>query len=94
MRETLLDFLKALEAAIPPPKGCHHALTFAQYGSDADGWQDRLALQINDAGRFHCFFIDPGDFDKGIPELVSEIAHGVAHPPPNAQFGIGVGRYR
>jgi hypothetical protein len=47
MRQRLIDLLKALEAVIPPPRNCHHALTFASYGSDEAGWTDQLAVQIN-----------------------------------------------
>lgn len=92
MRDKLLIFLKALESRIPPPPYCHHALTYAQYGSDEAGWEEKLALQINAGGKFHCFFIEPGDFEKG-DGLIAEIAEGLAKDMPNAQISETALRY-
>lgn len=69
MRGALLQFLGLIEQRIPPPSGCHHALMSIDGGL--------LALQINVAGNFKIFIIEPGDFDKGIPELVAEIVAGI-----------------
>lgn len=62
----LIDFLKALEEKFPPPKYCHHVICFARYGSDEDGWEERLALQLNIDHKFQCFFI--ADRDLRDPE--------------------------
>jgi hypothetical protein len=93
MREQLLEFLKALETAIPPPEKCHHAITYAQYGSDEHGWKDKLALQIGHGGKFHCFFIEPGDFEKPAKTLIDEIRSGLMAPADNAQLSDTFGRY-
>ena len=104
MRNYLIEFLKMLEAAIPPPVNCHHALTYAQYGSDADGWQDKLALQINLLGDFHCFFFDEDDLPfnllvsealgKGSAKLVSKIARELSVGlGDNVQPGVSMGQY-
>lgn len=74
MRTFLLETMKLLETIVIPPTGCHHAITYAQYGSDQDGWEDRLALKVLRDGRFHCLFLDDSDFDKTPAELVADIA--------------------
>jgi len=59
MRQFLIDFLKALEAAVPPPPKCHHTIGYAQYGSDVvDGWKDQLAFTLTTppAGAFSASF--------------------------------------
>lgn len=70
----LIDLLKAIEREITPPARCHHALMYTQHGSDETGWEDRLSLQINRMGVFHCWFLDPGDFDKTPDQLAAEIS--------------------
>jgi hypothetical protein len=64
MTEQILYFLKQMERAFPPPANCHHGLTYSQFGSDAAGWKERLALQINKDGKFWCFFIDDQDIEN------------------------------
>lgn len=73
MRQWLIDVLKALEAAVPPMPGGHHAMAFAQYGSDADGWTDKLALHIHNAGRFLCFFLEDEDLALAPQKFVAGI---------------------
>jgi len=73
-RTFLLETLKLLESIIVPPPGGHHSLTYAQYGSDEDGWEDRLALQVIRDGRFQCLFLDHSDFQKTPAALVADIA--------------------
>jgi hypothetical protein len=68
-----MEFLKALEAALPPPERCHHCMMYAQYGSDETGWSDRLMLQVNKVGKFYPFFLDDNDFAEGDAALISEI---------------------
>ena len=80
-RYFLLDFLKRLEAAIPPPPRCHHAITYAQFGSEETGWQDKLAIQINVVGKFPCFFIEPEDEGKSVEQLVAEIVQAMVIGP-------------
>ena len=97
MKQFLIDFLKALEEAIPPPAHCHHALTYARYGSNEEGWKDKLALQINDAGVFKCFFLDDVDFSNSMPEngfdlIIQEIVTYIKSDI-GAQLGIGLGQY-
>jgi hypothetical protein len=93
MRQFLIDFLKELERVIPPPEHCHHALTYGQYGSSEAGWEDRLCLQVNKGGTFHCFFIDAKDFDKSVVEFTNEIADCLSKPMFNEQLGVGLGQY-
>jgi hypothetical protein len=60
--ENLLAFLTLLEKIEPPPHGAHHAITCAQYGSDEDGWETRLALALryarNGTEQTRIFFLD------------------------------------
>jgi hypothetical protein len=93
MRTFLLLFLKSLEAAIPPPENCHHAITFARFGSDAAGWQDRLALQVNRADVFYCLFIDDEDFSRGVGSLVELVVEQLSLPMEGEQLGVALGRY-
>jgi len=72
-RSFLINTLKLLEQSSPPPKNAHHAITYARYGSNEDGWEDRLALQVNVDGTFHCLFLDAEDFAKTPQALVSDI---------------------
>jgi len=66
MREQLIAFLKALEAAIPPAVPLtHHPIFFA---SDLQDGTDRLALSVN--GRV--LFLDDGDLEKPVDQLVRE----------------------
>lgn len=93
MHQYLLDFLKELEKVIPPPENCHHALTFAQYGSSECGWDDRLALQVNIAGTFSCVFLSAADLEKSVVELTEEIRAILRAPTENAQLGVSFGQY-
>ena len=67
-RDYLIQFLKALERLVPPDgEDAHHAITYVRYGSDEEGWEDRLALRpaIKLPGqREAVFYIDAGDFSK------------------------------
>ena len=76
MRQFLIDLLKGLESAVAPASGCHHAITYAQYGSDETGWDDKLAVWINGKGgeQPRCFFIEPDDESKSADEIIREIA--------------------
>jgi hypothetical protein len=94
MHRYLLDFLKELERVIPPPENCHHAFTYAQFGSNEMGWSDRLALQVNIGGEFHCLFLDPPDFDMSVVELVEVLRDFLRVPKEHAQLGVGFGQYR
>ena len=93
MRQWLIDFLKALEAKIPPPVKCHHAITYAQYGSDETGWVEQLVVQSNSGGMFHPFFLDDTDCVKLPESLVAEIAGLLAHPMEGEQLSVGIGQY-
>jgi len=95
MRDYLIQFLKALEAAIPPPLNCHHAITYAQYGSDSAGWKEQLSVQVNVGGKFYAFFVEDGDFEKGADALAAEIAGqvGEAVDKTTAQKGVALGQY-
>ena len=93
MRKFLIDFLKRLEFLAPPPENCHHAITFAKFGSDEDGWQDRLALQVNCDGIFRCFFLQDEDFHQEAEDLANEVAELVRNPCANEQHGVGFGQY-
>jgi hypothetical protein len=91
MRKKLLQLLKGLEAAIPPPLNCHHVISFAQYGSDVDGWEDKLVLQLNQDGVFQQFFLDAADME-GNPQILIDYVQEQL-PNPGAQLGVGPGRY-
>lgn len=98
VRQYMLGLLKALEFAVPPPPNCHHCVTYARFGSDAEGWGDRLALQINREGKFYCFFLDdldlPYDPDDGdLQCVVAKIVLLLQVPDASFQLGVGPGRY-
>jgi hypothetical protein len=93
MRVYLLDLLRKLEELVPPPENCHHAITFARYGSDSQGWEDCLALQVNKAGQFHCFFLDDGDFFQTPEHVARRLAHALNFKMPNEQLGVAMGQY-
>lgn len=93
MKSYLIEFLRRLEFLCPPPPNCHHAITFAQYGSDADGWEDRVALQVNINGTFRCFFFDEEDFAKGPIDLANEVGEMIRSPRDTDQLGVSIGRY-
>lgn len=93
VREFLIAFLKLTEETIVPPAHCHHAIVFAQYGSDSTGWVDQLALQINDGGKFFAYFIEPKDFGLGVGSLVAEIARRHAERSALAQQGVTIGQF-
>lgn len=93
LRESLLTFLRGLEIAVPPPPNCHHALTFARYGSDEVGWVDKLALQINHEGKFYCFFMDEGDdLIDGMIAVIDDVKNGLANKEA-LQQGVALGQY-
>ena len=74
MREKLIALLKTLEEKSPPPAGCHHSITYNQYGSDADGWEDKLGLHVwIRPGFIKTFWLDEGDFEKTPEELAREV---------------------
>lgn len=77
MRLYLIEFLKALEAAVPTFGG-HHGLSYCRYGSDTSGWTDKLGLHVRLSGdRVQTFFIEEGDLDKSVDELVTDIVREV-----------------
>lgn len=88
MHGYLLDFLTQLEELLPPPANCHHGLCRARYGSDEHGWTDRLALQLNDGGKFYCYFLDEADLRKPQSKLVLEVLLAHGNRPPRAQLGV------
>ena len=95
MHTYLLHFLKFIEHLVPPPPKCHHAITFALFGSDQTGWEEKVALQINKDGKFHCFFLDEDDFKmESGAELAHKIAFLVSEPVENEQLGVGFGQYK
>ena len=93
IRQFLVDVLKGLEAAIPPSKNGHHAITFARYGSDEAGWNDKLALQINDNGIFRCFFLDEDDLDRMPEQIIAEVKAILSESFPQEQLGISGVQY-
>lgn len=92
-RQFLIEALKGLETAIPPSLNGHHAITFARYGSDEDGWQDKLALQVNENGVFHCFFLDESDLERTPAEFILAITTELAAPCDNEQIGVSGVKY-
>jgi hypothetical protein len=63
IRDYLLLLLKSLEARIPPGNARHHAMTFAQYGSDETGWSDQLAIHVWVGDKLQTVFLDESDFN-------------------------------
>lgn len=88
-----MNWLKAIEVELPPPPRCHHAITYAQYGSDETGWEDKLALQLNIGGKFFCFFLDDYDFEISVERFLSRLAFELEKPESSFQLGIGAGKY-
>lgn len=86
MRAYLLQLLKTLEQRLPPPAG-HHTISYAQYGSDTAGWDDRLALHVRRPTEVVTLFLDDADLEKPIDQLVDDIVREcrgpVPEPPPN-----------
>lgn len=72
-RVFLIDFLRRLEQAIPPPENCHHAITYGLYMTEDGGFEDQLCLQVNRDGLFTTLFLDNGDFVKDPEILAAEI---------------------
>jgi hypothetical protein len=96
IREYMIELLKAIEAAIPPPANCHHCVTCAKHGSDSEGWTDKLALQVNREGKFYCFFLEENDlaYDAAnIQSFVAELVRQMELPDSSFQMGVGLGRY-
>jgi len=93
MRDYLISFLKHLEMLAPPPPNCHHCLTFALYGSDVTGWEEKLALQLNRRGTFLCGFLEAEDFSHSPEELAEKVALHFDCDVPNQQIGVAVGQY-
>ena len=93
MKQRLLNLLKRLEQVIAPPQFCHHVITYAQYGSDARGWEDRLALQVSVEGELMCFFLDDEDLQKDPDEFAEMIYRAAVDGSTCFQRGVAVGQY-
>lgn len=92
-KQFLIEVLKGLEVVVvPSPKG-HHAITFARFGSDGVGWEDKLALQVNDGGIFRCFFLDEEDLERTPEQIISEIVKLLKQPMSNEQLGVSGVQY-
>ena len=95
----LINFLKAVEDAIPPPPHGHHAITYARYGSDAAGWEDKLALQIavpsyiGGNAVFHCWFLDEADLCEPLYSVIVKIVTDLVQQDPTAQISDTALRY-
>lgn len=73
MKDYLLELLKTLESKVTPPVGCHHSITYNQYGSDEDGWEDKLSINVWLGNESHCIFLEQEDLDLPVNLLVIEI---------------------
>jgi len=73
MKQWLMTLLRALETALPPPAGAHHAITAARYGSDETGWEDRLALHLMLDGERVTMFLDDDDFAAAPDAVAAEV---------------------
>jgi hypothetical protein len=96
IREYMIELLKAIEEAIPPPANCHHCVTYAKCGNDSDGWLDKLALQVNRDGKFYGFFLEEDDlaYDRAnINALIAELMRHLELPDSSFQMGVAPGRY-
>lgn len=92
MKPFLMEFLKQLEIAIKPPAHTHHAITYARYGSDEEGWEDKLALQVNCNGVFVCLFLEEEDFNQTIDGLIADVLFQLKRPG-EFQHGVGFAQY-
>jgi hypothetical protein len=54
-------WLEGMERVIPPPVGTHHYLRFAEFGSDAAGWEKKLCLCVSTSTGSHNFFLEDDD---------------------------------
>jgi hypothetical protein len=88
-----MAFLGELERLVPPPPNCHHAIMAAKYGSDVVGWEDKLAVQVNDGGVFRCYFVEPDDFTKTPEALAAEMRASMDARHQNEQFGVALGQF-
>jgi len=96
IRDYMIELLKAIEDAIPPPANCHHSITYAKHGNESDGWVDKLALQVNREGKFYCFFLEENDLDynfKNIEYLVAELVQQLTLPDSSFQMGAITGQF-
>src|SRR6185369_11328666 len=84
----VIEFLKAIEAEVPPGPGKHHTMNVATDGSEVKGYTDRLWLDVN--GVAIC--IEPNDFERPTGELVLEVRQLVAEVRARAhQFDQATG---
>lgn len=81
MKEKLFQFLKALERALVPPSGCHHSITYNQYGNDTDGWEERLGLHVWTENSCRTLFVIDGDLERPAEDLVAEVVALCKQPP-------------
>jgi len=88
MKEQLIHLLKTIEEFIPPPANCHHCLTFARYGEE-----EKLALQVNKGGVFHCIFLDEDELQSTPRETAIAIALLLNSDMVDPQLGVGPGQY-
>jgi len=87
MKQWLMALLRALEVAVPPPTGGHHAITAARYGSDETGWEDHLALHLMTDGARVTLFLDDYDFAAAPETVAAEILqiNNERQNPPNTK---------
>jgi hypothetical protein len=95
MRGYLLAFLKQMDEAWPPLRfKHHHALIYCKYGNDKEGFEDKLALQVNVGELWQAFFLEEEDFEKPVEDLVAEIVALLKQPnPKNLQTSRKVGTF-
>lgn len=65
----LLELLKAINGLLPPPGQCHHVMRFARYGCEAEGWKERLAMDLRVGDGWRTVFFDDDDFKQAPAEL-------------------------
>lgn len=80
IRTQLMKFLVHLERAIPPHDGGHHSITAKKYGSDEQGWEQRLSVNLCMAAGFQVIWLDNGDLECPADQLVGNIVKLVAPP--------------
>jgi hypothetical protein len=62
----VLQLLRRLEHAWPPPSGCHHAVVMNS--------ADSLKVQVNYHGNIQTFILDEKDMERKPEDLADEIA--------------------
>jgi hypothetical protein len=84
----LIEFLKNLEAHLPPPTGAHHAIMFLKKDTHPDCDTDKLTLQVNRSGFFVMVYLDDSDFEKDPQQLCKDVVNSIVNEKPVAVVNL------